>query len=198
MSRIFEIDTLVDGARRAIEIPDNVGPYRSSDVVDVTIDMRTGNILQAFVRADDAEMQAGLVASSPSDMLTASCRSLGAAREPGDPMPVPTRSDPDKACAHLDFVANVNVARMLDGMGDPPPQDVPATSYSAEITVQCKNCGEPFRFMGVQAGLMPSRPMCSIDETELRAPIRPASSDPDFGLGIPGFAIQYREGDASA
>lgn len=29
------------------------------------------------------------------------------------------------------------------------------------------------------------------DETELRAPLRPASSDPDFGLGLPGYAIRY-------
>lgn len=30
-----------------------------------------------------------------------------------------------------------------------------------------------------------------VDERELHAPIRPASSDPDFGLGIPGFAIRF-------
>lgn len=29
-----------------------------------------------------------------------------------------------------------------------------------------------------------------VDETELRAPLRPASADPDFGLGIPGVAIR--------
>ncbi len=33
--------------------------------------------------------------------------------------------------------------------------------------------------------------MCSVDETELRAPIRPASSDPDFSLGLPGFAVNF-------
>jgi hypothetical protein len=39
--------------------------------------------------------------------------------------------------------------------------------------------------------------MCSVDETELRAPLRPASSDPDFGMGLPGFGIGLglREGD---
>ena len=46
---------------------------------------------------------------------------------------------------------------------------------------------------GVQAGLRPDRPMVSVDETELRAPIRPESADPDFGLGIPGFAVTWRE-----
>jgi hypothetical protein len=36
--------------------------------------------------------------------------------------------------------------------------------------------------------------MCSVDEFELRAPIRPASGDPDFGLGIPGYAVSWEEG----
>ena len=32
----------------------------------------------------------------------------------------------------------------------------------------------------------------SVDETELRAPLRLASADPDFGMGLPGFAVAYR------
>jgi hypothetical protein len=47
----------------------------------------------------------------------------------------------------------------------------------------------------LQAGLNPRRPMVSPDETELRAPLRPASSDPDFGMGLPGFAITWKEGN---
>jgi hypothetical protein len=64
-------------------------------------------------------------------------------------------------------------------------------AYSADIRIACTQCGEPFRWIGVQAGLKPGRPMVSVDETELRAPVRPASSDPDFGLGIPGFAVTW-------
>lgn len=67
----------------------------------------------------------------------------------------------------------------------------PVTGYRADIRVQCAHCGEPFRWMGVPAGLLSGRPSCSVDESELRAPIRPASSDPDFGLGIPGFAVRW-------
>lgn len=48
------------------------------------------------------------------------------------------------------------------------------------------------RWIGAPAGMSPAKPMVSIDETELRAPLRPASADPDFELGIPGFAIQAR------
>jgi hypothetical protein len=95
-------------------------------------------------------------------------------------------ADPDKPCPHENFDALVDVVRLTpDG-----EQDVYA--YSAGIRIRCRDCDEPFRFIGVQAGLRPDRPMCSVDETELRAPIRPASSDPDFGLGIPGFAVTWR------
>lgn len=93
-------------------------------------------------------------------------------------------ADLDRPCPHEDFIATVEVARI----------GTPVTGYAAEIRVHCVECDEPFRWIGVQAGSSGTRPMCSIDETELRAPLRPASSDPDFGLGIPGFAITIRTG----
>lgn len=93
-------------------------------------------------------------------------------------------TDPDRACPHPDFDAVVEVNRLTKG------DDGPVEAYIADIRVSCQACGEPFRWIGVQAGLMPTKPMVSVDETELHAPIRPASSDPDFGLAIPGFAIR--------
>lgn len=105
---------------------------------------------------------------------------------PGDPPPI----DPDRPCPHLNFAAAVNVGRITRSDDDPT-----IVGYTADITVQCVDCGEPFRWVGVPAGLSPRRPMVSVDETELHAPIRPASSDPDFGLGIPGFAIRMNGGD---
>ena len=96
-------------------------------------------------------------------------------------------ADPDRACPHEDFDASVEINRLAEE-GETSPH-----AYSACIKAWCKACGEPFRWIGVQAGLSPARPMCSVDETELRAPLRPASSDPDFGLGIPGFAVTWRE-----
>jgi hypothetical protein len=98
-------------------------------------------------------------------------------------------ADPDRACPHENFGASVSVNRIT---GDAGPA-APVTAYAADITVQCEDCGEPFRWIGVQAGLMPDRPMVSVNETVLRAPLRPASADPDFGLGIPGFAVRWRE-----
>jgi hypothetical protein len=99
-------------------------------------------------------------------------------------------TDPDRACPHENFEAWVEVNRLK------PTDGEPVNAYAADIRIHCRDCDEPFRFIGVQAGLMPNRPMCSVDETELRAPIRPASSDPDFGLGIPGFAVRmHRAGE---
>jgi hypothetical protein len=97
-------------------------------------------------------------------------------------------ADPDKACPHEDFVATVDVNRPLAREGVTEP-----TAFSADIKVTCSACGEPFQWVGVQAGIGPARPMCSVDETELHAPLRPASSDPDFGMGIPGFAVTWRD-----
>lgn len=95
-------------------------------------------------------------------------------------------ANPDRACPHDDLEAWVDVNRLTAVEGGP------VTGYAADIRVKCAQCGEPFRWIGCQAGLSPARPMVSVDEAELRAPLRPASAGPDFGLGIPGFAIQYR------
>lgn len=90
--------------------------------------------------------------------------------------------NPDRPCPHPDFTASVAVNRLTD--------DGQVTAYIADITVNCVVCYEPFRWIGVPAGLSGRHPTVSVTETELRAPLRPASSDPDFGLGIPGFAIR--------
>lgn len=96
-----------------------------------------------------------------------------------------TTADPDRACPHENFAANVEVNRLTASDDDPT-----VIGYTADIRVECAQCGEKFRWIGVPAGMSPVHPAVSVDETELRAPIRPASTDPDFGLGIPGFAIR--------
>jgi hypothetical protein len=65
-------------------------------------------------------------------------------------------------CPHENFEAWVKVGRMLD-----------SGKFMAEITVSCTECDEPFRFVGVEAGLNFERPMVSIDGLELHAPIEP-------------------------
>ena len=98
-------------------------------------------------------------------------------------------SDPDRECLHPDFIANVNVIRI--GEHDPESGGRPR-AFAAEITVGCAACGERFRWIGCEPGLRSDRPMMSVDEYELRAPIRPASADADWGLGIPGFGVVLR------
>jgi hypothetical protein len=101
-----------------------------------------------------------------------------------------TAVNPDRPCPHEQFAANVSVNRIEP---DPGAGDMPK-AFVADVTVTCApppdGCGEPFRFTGLGAGLSYAHPMVSVDETELRAPIRPASADPDFGLGLPGFAVR--------
>ena len=99
--------------------------------------------------------------------------------------------NPDRACPHEDFAAFVTVNRI--GASDEDPTTIVA--YTAEVRIDCADCGEAFRFIGMPAGVLPDRPACSVDEAEARLPVRPASSDPDFGLGIPGFSVRYREHD---
>ncbi|MEU1275292.1 hypothetical protein [Streptomyces sp. NPDC005799] len=97
------------------------------------------------------------------------------------------QTDPDKACPHDNFGAYVAVNKVTASETDPT-----VVGYHADIKVTCSDCNEPFRWTGVPAGSSPRQPMCSVDETELRAPLRPASADPDFGMGLPGFSISYR------
>lgn len=97
------------------------------------------------------------------------------------------RADPDRPCPHKDFAVDVEVNRLTTEGG-------PVEAFSADVRIRCADCDEPFRFIGVPAGVLPGRPACSIDEAVVHLPIRPASSDPDFGLGIPGFAVRYHEG----
>jgi hypothetical protein len=96
--------------------------------------------------------------------------------------------NPDLPCLHEDFMATVEVVRRTE------IEDGPVVGYMAEVHVRCAVCDEPFRWIGVPAGMKATQPMCSADETELRAPVRPASADPDFGMGIPGFAIAVHSG----
>lgn len=96
--------------------------------------------------------------------------------------------NPDRPCPHANFDAFVDVGRVTARDNDPT-----VIGYSAEIRVNCRDCGEPFRWTGVPVGLSPGQPMCSVDHAELRAPLRPASADPDFGMGLPGFSVRYRE-----
>lgn len=96
--------------------------------------------------------------------------------------------DPDRPCPHQHFASVVAVNRIQASDDDPT-----IVGFSADITVRCHDCGEPFRWTGLQCGVSPAKPMCSVDETTMRAPMRPASADPDLGMSLPGFALRMRD-----
>lgn len=97
--------------------------------------------------------------------------------------------DPDKPCPHEGFEVVVEIERIARSDDDPT-----IVGYMANVKVWCGQCEESFAFTGCPAGLSRTRPMVTPDETELRAPIRPRSADPDFGLGLPGYAVTFHDG----
>jgi hypothetical protein len=77
-------------------------------------------------------------------------------------MTTETDSSERAMCKHEDFEAHVDVNRMED-----------TGRFAADVRVSCARCGEPFRFIGLESGVSHTRPMCSVDGIELRAPIEP-------------------------
>lgn len=67
----------------------------------------------------------------------------------------------------------MDVIRIQESDDDPS-----IVGYETKVRVACKHCGEQMRFLGLGIGSMPDRPMGSVDGTELRAPMWPAS-DPE-------------------
>jgi hypothetical protein len=78
-------------------------------------------------------------------------------------------------CLHMNFNANVKVARVTDG------DTGPVTNYVAEIGVKCAECGMPFHFVGVDSGFGYLKPTCDFLGTTLHAPIAPGESLPTSG-----------------
>jgi len=69
-------------------------------------------------------------------------------------------------CPHENFAADVAVGRITDDGGR-------VHSFLAEVTVRCLDCGEPFHFLGLEAGLSFTRPTVDVAATTLHAPIAP-------------------------
>ena len=81
-------------------------------------------------------------------------------------------------CKHEQHEAQVNVFFMED-----------TGRWQADITIKCHQCGLPFEFYGVDAGLDFNKPTMSIDAQELRVPIVPHGEKPT-PLDIIGYKIQ--------
>ncbi len=72
-------------------------------------------------------------------------------------------------CQHGDFITITNIFRTSRAKGGP------ITGYTAEINIRCSECGQEFRWIGLDIGSSPYEPMTSFGGTVLRAPITPAT-----------------------
>jgi hypothetical protein len=65
-------------------------------------------------------------------------------------------------CTHPKFAAECDVNRFED-----------TGLFSVDVRIRCVECNEPFRFIGLPAGILQKNPTVSIDGLELHAPIEP-------------------------
>ncbi len=71
-------------------------------------------------------------------------------------------------CKHMDFHANVGVARLED-----------SGRFMAEITIHCAECGKPFQFLGLEPGIDTDGARVSLDGLEANIAICPEGTKPD-------------------
>jgi len=71
-------------------------------------------------------------------------------------------------CDHKEFNALVNVMRLED-----------TGQFMAEITIECRGCGIPMQFIGLEPGLDMGGPTVSVDGLEARLAICPKGSKPN-------------------
>ncbi len=95
-------------------------------------------------------------------------------------------------CKHENFNCIANVGRLVKG------EDLTVTpsAFVAEITIHCRDCGEPFEFLGVPMGYQPGATRCSPNGLELRAALKPKNETLDQ-TGMPGFDINLRMGQGT-
>lgn len=77
-------------------------------------------------------------------------------------------------CNHENFRADVQVHRITED------DKITIRGFSANICIKCHDCGKEFEFIGVEPGVSPFGPRVSIDSTELRVPIKPATGQLAF------------------
>lgn len=96
------------------------------------------------------------------------------------PAPETRRSEPNVKCSHFNFNADVKVGRLESGR------------FTADIKINCAECGLPFRFLGLPPGLDLEGACVSVDGEEARMAIAPkgeVSSFLDGGCPV-GFTIR--------
>jgi hypothetical protein len=87
-------------------------------------------------------------------------------------------------CQHENFYCHCKVNRLSD-----------SGRFNADITIKCDQCGEPFRFLGLPAGLDLNGAAVSVDGTELRVAIGTAETVANIidGNCPVGFTVRKSE-----
>lgn len=91
-----------------------------------------------------------------------------------------------KDCDHMNFMANVEVARL-------EPSKIGGTMrFSADVTIHCTECGVPFRFIGLPAGVDLNGAATSVNGEEARLAIAPRGQVGNLldGDDIVGFTVR--------
>ncbi len=70
-------------------------------------------------------------------------------------------------CPHMNFSANVQVARLED-----------IGRFAADVRIHCTECGLPFQFLGLEPGLDLQGARVSVDGLEARLAICPQGEEP--------------------
>jgi hypothetical protein len=87
-------------------------------------------------------------------------------------------------CEHPNFIASVDVGRIESTTGGP-------MRFSADVKINCTECGVPFRFIGLPAGMDLNGAATSVDATEARLTIAPKGQVWTALEGAPsGFSVR--------
>lgn len=76
-------------------------------------------------------------------------------------------------CRHEEFAADVGVHRLTSEEGGP------VTGYTADIKIQCAQCGKPFQFLGLEPGVDTQGARVSVDGLEARLALAPEGARPN-------------------
>jgi len=74
----------------------------------------------------------------------------------------------------MDFKAFVDVHRLVDGKDTGT-----VTGYTADVRIECADCGKPFQFLGLEPGVDTAGARASIDGLEAHLAICPHDERPN-------------------
>lgn len=88
-------------------------------------------------------------------------------------------------CLHENFNVSAEIVRLMASDGQEPPE-----RFAADIRVTCRDCGLPFRFIGLPHGVDFNGAAVSADGTEGRFCIAPKGEVLTMLDGVTGFTAR--------